>query len=56
VSGGQSTDSGSSNTAGRSDDTVRSREYSSDLRKCDSMSGTEKSRCVSAAKKKHGQM
>jgi len=52
MSSGTASDSGSSSSAGASSD----RQYSSDLRKCDSMSGSEKSRCISAAKKKHGQM
>ena len=33
-----------------------SEEYTAALKKCDSLTGTDKSQCVDAAKKKHGQM
>jgi hypothetical protein len=33
-----------------------SEEYAAALKKCDALTGTDKSQCVDAAKKKHGQM
>jgi len=56
MSSGTGSDSGSSSSAQGSSSSSQQQQYSSDLRKCESMSGSEKSRCVKAAKKKHGQM
>jgi hypothetical protein len=35
---------------------AQEQEYLADLKKCDSMSGAQKTNCVKAAKKRHGQM
>jgi ABC-type oligopeptide transport system substrate-binding subunit len=37
-------------------DTTENPEYSAALKKCDSMSGAQKDKCIDSAKKKHGQM
>ncbi|MEO8005912.1 MAG: hypothetical protein ABI771_13445 [Betaproteobacteria bacterium] len=50
-------DNGTSNPQARpNQDGAQNPEYAAALKKCDSMSGTGKTNCVDAAKKKYGQM
>ena len=35
---------------------AQEQEYLADIKKCDSMTGSQKKTCVDAAKKRHGQM
>ena len=35
---------------------AKEQEYSAALKKCETLSGSEKAKCTEAAKKKHGQM
>jgi hypothetical protein len=43
-------------TTRRTDDTLPTKDYSADLRKCDALPGSDKTQCITAAKKKHGQL
>lgn len=50
-------DNGTGNPQARpNQDTTQSPEYAAALKKCDSMSGSSKTNCVDAARKKYGQM
>jgi hypothetical protein len=50
-------DTGTSNPQARpNQDSAQSPEYAAALKKCDSLSGSSKTNCVDAAKKKFGQM
>jgi len=51
--GTQSNSAGARANAGANADVGRSPEYNAELQRCDSMTGTEKTRCITAAEKKH---
>jgi hypothetical protein len=47
---------GPANASDRSNESLRNEAYSAELHRCDTMTGSDKSRCVASAQRKHDQM